>query len=62
MEKLELEQNESESKYLVYKHTNKFNHKSYIGITGVSAEKRWGHQGNHYKTQLKFYNAIQKYG
>ena len=62
MEKLESEQNELEKKYLVYKHTNKLNHKSYIGITCVSVEGRWGHNGNHYKRQLKFYNAIQKYG
>lgn len=47
--------------YCVYKHTNKFNGKVYIGITSQQPEKRWkngyGYEGNEY-----FYRAIQKYG
>jgi len=47
--------------YCVYKHTNKFNNKVYIGITSQQPEKRWkngyGYEGNEY-----FFRAIQKYG
>lgn len=47
--------------YCVYKHTNKFNGKVYIGITSQLPEKRWkngyGYEGNEY-----FFRAIQKYG
>ena len=50
-----------EKTYCVYKHTNKFNGKVYIGITSQQPEKRWkngyGYEGNEY-----FYRAIQKYG
>lgn len=50
-----------EKTYCVYKHTNKFNGKVYIGITSQRPEKRWkngyGYEGNEY-----FYRAIQKYG
>jgi phage FluMu protein Com len=50
-----------EKTYCVYKHTNKFNGKVYIGITSQLPEKRWkngyGYEGNEY-----FYRAIQKYG
>jgi hypothetical protein len=48
-------------KYCVYKHTNKFNGKVYIGITSRSPEIRWNH-GRGYKNNEYFYRAIQKYG
>ena len=50
-----------EKTYCVYKHTNIFNGKIYVGITSQQPEKRWknghGYEGNEY-----FYRAIQKYG
>lgn len=49
-------------KFIVYKHTNKFNDKTYIGITCRSAFKRWGKYGQCYKNNSHFYAAIQKYG
>lgn len=48
--------------WVVYKHTNKLNNKSYIGITSRKPEIRWGSTGWGYATQSKFYNAIKKYG
>lgn len=48
--------------YIVYAHVNKQNGKSYIGITNRSPIIRWGKEGNGYKSQPKFYQAIQKYG
>lgn len=48
--------------YTVYKHTNKFNGKVYIGITSQKPEQRWGNNGVNYKTSPHFYSAIQKYG
>lgn len=48
--------------YCVYKHTNKENGKSYIGITcKKNPMDRW-QNGNGYKTQVKFYRAIEAYG
>lgn len=48
--------------YTVYQHKNKINGKVYIGITMQVPEKRWGTNGNNYKTSPYFYSAIQKYG
>lgn len=47
--------------WIVYKHTNKQNHKSYIGITGQEPEKRWKN-GRGYQHHKKFFAAIIKYG
>ena len=47
--------------YIIYKHTNKINGKTYIGQTGQHPESRWGKNGRGYKEQM-FYKAIQKYG
>lgn len=46
--------------YLVYKHTDPCG-KVYIGITRNLPALRWN-EGDGYKTQRKFYKAIQKYG
>ena len=48
--------------YSVYQHVNKENGKRYIGITSREPEKRWGTDGNNYKSTPYFWNAIQKYG
>ena len=49
--------------YKVYAHINKQNGKAYIGITNrPTPQRRWGLDGQGYKLQPKFYNAIQKYG
>lgn len=48
--------------YTVYQHKNKINGKMYIGITSRIPEKRWGLNGNNYKSTPYFYAAIQKYG
>lgn len=45
----------------VYIHTNKINHKRYVGITSQSPEQRWGTDGVGYNRQM-FYRAIEKYG
>ena len=34
----------------------------YIGITTQKPHRRWGKDGNGYKQNRYFYNAIQKYG
>lgn len=47
--------------YTVYIHRNKINNKTYIGITKQKPEDRW-REGLGYKTQKKFWKAIQKYG
>ena len=50
-------------KYFIYVHINKINKKAYVGITvQTKAKYRWGKNGEHYKQQPKFYNAIKKYG
>lgn len=50
-------------KYLIYKHTNKVNHKCYIGQTCRADDPnlRW-QNGYGYSKCRKFYNAIKKYG
>ena len=50
-----------EKKYCVYKHTNKSNQKSYIGMTCLNPCTRW-QGGEGYYTQKKFYKDILKYG
>lgn len=58
---------DTERTYCVYKHTlpksfsGKDNDMVYIGITGREPTKRWSN-GNGYRKQDYFYNAIQKYG
>lgn len=53
-----------EKTYIIYIHKNKINGKCYVGQTCRKLETRWGKNGcNYTKTNnLKFYNAIQKYG
>lgn len=51
-----------EKTWVVYKHTNLINGKSYIGITSrTNPLIRWKN-GEGYRTQPKFYRAIKKYG
>lgn len=51
-----------EKTYIVYKHTNKSNGKSYIGVSSQSIQSRSGSNGKNYKRNKYFYGAIQKYG
>lgn len=51
----------NEKKYYVYIHTNLINNKKYIGITSCEPEERWKN-GNGYKHNEHFNNAIKKYG
>lgn len=54
--------NLKDKKFIVYKHTNKFNNKTYIGITcKENPEDRWL-KGKGYSAQLLFNRAIKKYG
>lgn len=46
--------------FVVYKHTTP-NGKVYIGITGNEPRKRWNN-GNGYRGNKHFWNAILKYG
>lgn len=48
--------------YIVYQHQNLINGKRYFGITSQNPERRWGKNGNGYKSTPHFYSAIQKYG
>lgn len=52
---------ESETNFCVYMHTNRFNGKKYIGITGQKPTRRW-HNGWGYVECPAFFNAIKKYG
>ena len=47
----------------VYVHINKINGKAYVGQTIQTPHERWGKNGKKYiRNNLKFGNAIQKYG
>ena len=46
-------------KYLIYKHTNKINGKSYIGQTSRSINERLN---EHLKSDSVFGKALRKYG
>lgn len=52
--------------WIVYKHTNTVNNKSYIGMTSRKPEVRWGKNGEKYRPckgrYSCFHNAIKKYG
>ena len=48
--------------FVVYQHKNKINGKVYIGITSRDPEKRWGTDGEGYRSSPHFYSAIRKYG
>lgn len=52
---------EEERVYKVYMHINLLNGKKYIGLTKQEPEQRW-RNGNGYKNNIGFWNAIQKYG
>ena len=47
--------------YTVYIHTNKVDGKKYVGITKQEPEKRWNN-GVGYKSNHRFYEAIEKTG
>lgn len=46
----------------MYIHKNKINNKVYVGQTRQTLQERWRKDGKGYKKQIKFWNAIQKYG
>ena len=50
--------------WTIYLHKNKTTGKCYVGQTCKKLESRWGKDGSNYtkNNNLKFYNAIQKYG
>ena len=47
--------------YYIYAHINKKNKKAYVGQTRQKLNQRW-RNGDGYKREPKFYNAIKKYG
>lgn len=57
-----MEQVNESKNYSVYKHTNIFNGKVYIGITMRPPQKRWGSNGINYRSNEIFYKDILKYG
>ena len=54
--------NENNKKWCIYFHINKANNKSYIGVTSLKLRDRFGKNGNNYKHNKYFSNAIEKYG
>lgn len=48
--------------WIIYKHTNKINGKSYIGQTKKSMYERAGMNGEAYASCSEFYGAIREYG
>ena len=56
------EKPKEERNYKVYIHRNKINGKVYIGVTRRKRVKDRWQNGNGYKVQVQFYNAIKKYG
>jgi group I intron endonuclease len=50
------------STWIIYRHVNKVNNKSYIGLTKQEPTKRWQNGLGYNKNQPLFYKAIQKYG
>ena len=48
--------------YTVYIHKNKINQKIYVGLTKQTPQNRWRKNGEGYRSQNKFWSAIQKYG
>lgn len=48
--------------YTVYMHVNKTNGKKYVGITCQKNPKARWHNGEGYRQQRRFYNAIKCYG
>ena len=55
------ESQQTDKKYCVYMQTNTVNGKKYIGFTCQNINLRW-RNGKGYKTNPRFYEAIQKYG
>lgn len=53
------------NEYCIYKHTNKINHKVYIGMTN-NPKRRWANNGKEYMPKdgcnSRFWGAIKKYG
>ena len=41
-------------KWSLYIHTNKINHKQYVGITSRKVKDRWGKNGNNYIINKQF--------
>lgn len=48
--------------WMIYKHTNKINGKSYIGQTIKSIDERAGRDGKNYEGSNEFCSAIKEYG
>lgn len=62
MTNIKREKQKEEAKYKVYMHINKLNEKVYIGVTKRKRVKDRWQNGNGYRSQIQFYNAIRKYG
>lgn len=48
--------------YSIYVHTNKADGKKYYGMTLQKPHRRWGLNGNNYRSNREFRSAIAKYG